>query len=91
MILDEIVKAKREEVLGRKRTAPLHELQRRCQGLPACRDFEAALHPIPPLPVRLIAEVKKASPSRGVLAAGMDPACSTSRPTSSARPREIST
>lgn len=73
MILDRIVEAKRDEILARKRSASLHELQRRCQALGPCRDFEAALHPIPPVPVRLIAEVKKASPSRGILAEGMDP------------------
>lgn len=73
MILDEIVEAKREEILARKQAAPLAELKRRCQDLEACRDFEGALHPIPPVPVRLIAEVKKASPSRGLMAEGMDP------------------
>lgn len=73
MILDRIVEAKREEILAQKRTVPLPELQRRCQDLRASRDFETALRPIPPVPVRLIAEVKKASPSRGILSGGMDP------------------
>lgn len=73
MILDRIVEAKREELVARKRAVPQRELQRRCRDLGASRDFEAALRPIPPNPVRLVAEVKKASPSRGVLAAGMDP------------------
>ena len=41
------------------------------RALPPPRDFEAALRPAGP--VALIAEVKKASPSRGVLAADLDP------------------
>lgn len=48
------------------------ELERRCRALPPARDFAAALRP-PPGGVRLVAEVKKASPSRGVLAADLDP------------------
>ncbi len=60
------------EVASRKRTAPRAGLERRCAGLPAARDFEAALTPAPG-GVRLVAEVKKASPSRGVLAHDFDP------------------
>ncbi len=60
------------EVAARKRTAPRAGLERRCAGLAAARDFEAALTPAPG-GVRLIAEVKKASPSRGVLAHDFDP------------------
>lgn len=48
------------------------ELERRCGALPPARDFAGALRP-PPGGVRLVAEVKKASPSRGVLAADLDP------------------
>src|SRR5262249_12809369 len=48
-------------------------LERQCRALPAARDFEGALRPVP-ASVRLIAEVKKASPSRGVLSSGLDPA-----------------
>jgi indole-3-glycerol phosphate synthase len=71
-ILERIVADKRAEVATRKRVAPRAELERRCAGLPAPRDFEAALRPAG-APVALIAEVKKASPSRGVLAADLDP------------------
>jgi indole-3-glycerol phosphate synthase len=71
-ILERIVVDKRAEVAARKRAASRADLERRCAGLPSPRDFEAALRP-PGAPVALIAEVKKASPSRGVLAAGVDP------------------
>jgi indole-3-glycerol phosphate synthase len=57
----------------RRRVAvPQVELERLCRDLPAARDFGAALTP-PPGGVRVIAEIKKASPSRGVLAVEFDP------------------
>jgi indole-3-glycerol phosphate synthase len=71
-ILERIVQDKRQEVASRKRTAPRAGLERRCANLPAARDFEAALTPAPG-GVRLVAEVKKASPSRGVLVRDFDP------------------
>ncbi|HEU4367707.1 MAG TPA: indole-3-glycerol phosphate synthase TrpC [Methylomirabilota bacterium] len=71
-ILERIVVDKRAEVAAGKRAASRAELERRCAGLPLPRDLEAALRPAG-APVALIAEVKKASPSRGVLAAGLDP------------------
>jgi indole-3-glycerol phosphate synthase len=71
-ILERIVQDKRVEVASRKRTAPRGELERRCADLPAARDFEAALTPVAG-GVRLVAEVKKASPSRGVLTHDFDP------------------
>jgi indole-3-glycerol phosphate synthase len=71
-ILDEIVRHKREELQGRRAAIPRAELERRCHPLGPARDFEGALRPAPGA-VRLIAEVKKASPSRGVLAPSLDP------------------
>ena len=71
-ILERIVADKRDEVTARKRATPRTELERRCASLPATRDFEAALRPAG-APVALVAEVKKASPSRGVLAADLEP------------------
>ena len=71
-ILERIVLDKRAEVAARKRAASRADLERRWTGLPPPRDLEAALR-VPEAPVALIAEVKKASPSRGVLAAGVDP------------------
>jgi indole-3-glycerol phosphate synthase len=66
-ILDAIVRDKRDEVARRRAETPRAELDRACADLTPTRDFEAALRPAPGR-VALIAEVKKASPSRGVLA-----------------------
>ena len=71
-ILDDIVRDKHEEIARRKTARPRAELERVCAELTATRDFEAALRPAAG-EVRLIAEVKKASPSRGVLAPDLDP------------------
>ena len=71
-VLDEIVANTRAEVARRRATIPRGTLERQCGAAPAPRDFEGALRP-PPGAVRLIAEVKKASPSRGVLARDLDP------------------
>ena len=75
-ILDEIVRDKREELVARRRATPQPDLERRCADLPPARDFEEALRPAAAGGVALIAEVKQASPSRGVLAraGGFDPA-----------------
>ena len=66
-ILDEIVQDKRDELVARRRAMPQSDLERRCGDLPPARDFEAALRPAAG-GVALIAEVKQASPSRGLLA-----------------------
>ena len=66
-ILDAIVRDKRDEVARRKTTAPRSSLERACATLGPARDFAAALRPEAGS-VALIAEVKKASPSRGTLA-----------------------
>lgn len=73
-VLDEIVRHKREEVEGCRRDRPLTALRDACRDLPPARELEAALRPAGAVRVRLIAEVKRASPSRGVLRGGLDPA-----------------
>ena len=71
-ILDDIVRDKRDELRRRQQATPLASLEARCRDLPPARDFEEALRPRA-TGVRLIAEVKKASPSRGTLAPTLDP------------------
>jgi len=69
-ILDRIVTAKRAEVEASRQRLGVAELERRCADLPPPRDFRAALTAGG---VRVIAEVKKASPSAGVLRSDFDP------------------
>ncbi|HEY4760407.1 MAG TPA: indole-3-glycerol phosphate synthase TrpC [Thermoguttaceae bacterium] len=70
-ILDDIVAAKREEIERDKDDVPLEKLHDYVANAPPPRDFLGALSHGPP--IRLIAEVKKASPSAGVLRADFDP------------------
>jgi len=69
MILDEIVEAKAEELTKRKQNMPLSELEK-LGSKGSKKDFTAALKGDD---IRLIAEVKQASPSRGVLRTDLDP------------------
>ncbi len=72
MILDRILATKREELAARRRALPAAELRRRAQDLPAARDFCGALRRPAGAPLRAIAEVKKASPSAGVIRPDFD-------------------
>lgn len=70
-ILDDIVATKRRELDSARARIPLAELERRLPEAPPTRDFRAALDR--PGEVQVIAEVKKASPSAGVIRADFDP------------------
>ncbi|HEX4148958.1 MAG TPA: indole-3-glycerol phosphate synthase TrpC [Pirellulales bacterium] len=70
-ILDEIVATKRRELAAAKAAVSEAELERRLADAPPVRDFFAPLAASGP--IRLIAEVKKASPSKGVIRADFDP------------------
>lgn len=72
MILDRIVAAKQEEVALLKNSAALKHAERAIADLPPTRGFAAALRSARG-EVALIAEVKKASPSKGVIRADFDP------------------
>jgi indole-3-glycerol phosphate synthase len=70
-ILDRIVANKLKEIAQAKDSVPERELTRRLAALLPTRDFAAAL--ARPGEVAVIAEVKKASPSAGVIRADFDP------------------
>ncbi len=71
-VLAAIVRDKRAELERCRIAVPQAALEARCRTLGPARDFEAALRPAAGA-VRLIAEVKQASPSRGMLAPSLDP------------------
>ena len=70
-ILDTIVVSKRRELAIAKERLPERDLERRLANAPPVRPFRAALERSGDIGV--IAEVKKASPSAGVLRADFDP------------------
>jgi len=74
-ILQRILTRKSEEVAERSARVSLDELMARCADLPATRGFAAAVEArIEKDKPAVIAEVKKASPSKGVIRPDFDPA-----------------
>jgi indole-3-glycerol phosphate synthase len=74
-ILDKIVQTKREEIAQRSALRSLDQLKESVKSLPRPRNFFSAVTKAPRngRTVNLIAEVKKASPSAGVIRADFDP------------------
>ncbi len=70
-VLDTIVASKREEVAAAKTRLPDYALRRLLADAPAVRDFAGAL--AAPGGIKLIAEVKRASPSAGLIRGDFDP------------------
>ena len=74
-VLTRILEAKRVEVAAARAGIPLAEIQRRARAAPPPRGFEAAVRAkIAQRKPAVIAEIKRASPSRGLIRADFDPA-----------------
>ena len=74
-VLQRILRRKDEEVAERSARVPLRELERLAASMPPARGFAAAIQARMAMgDPAVIAEVKKASPSKGVIRADFDPA-----------------
>ncbi len=73
-ILEKIVWHKETEVTRQREQVPLQDLQKQAQGLPETKGFGRALRQQASLQSpAIIAEVKKASPSKGIIREDFDP------------------
>ncbi len=73
-ILDKIIADKQLEIAEHKSRVSQDELIEKIKALPKCRDFAKAISKKNPRGINVIAEVKKASPSAGVIRSDFDPA-----------------
>ncbi|MFQ5621917.1 MAG: indole-3-glycerol phosphate synthase TrpC [Paracoccaceae bacterium] len=73
-ILDTIRASKLEEVRERKSRVPPGEMERRARAAPAVRPFADSLKSAAGTGYGLIAEIKKASPSKGLIRPDFEPA-----------------
>ena len=74
-VLTEILAHKAQEVARRARNTPIESLRQTCSDMAECRGFMQALHTKKTQQaIGVIAEVKKASPSKGLIRADFDPA-----------------
>jgi len=72
-ILDKIIADKKTEVELRKSQVSLEQLKEQVRSLPKCRNFYKAVTRANKRGINVIAEVKKASPSAGLIRKDFDP------------------
>lgn len=72
-ILDEIIADKRIEVSARQKHRPIEELKELAGTMPKCRNFYKAVTKPNKRGMNVIAEIKKASPSAGIIRADFAP------------------
>jgi len=73
MILDRILDSKRDEIERARQVTPLAEIRARALAAGPVRLFAAALEKAAAVGPAIIAEVKKGSPSKGIIRADFDP------------------
>lgn len=72
-ILDKILADKKTEVEQRKSQTTVEQFKQQIESMPKCRNFYSAVTKLNPRGINVIAEVKKASPSAGIIRADFDP------------------
>jgi len=71
--LDKILAVKKNEIAAAQKSAPLDVLKQKIQNLPKCRNFYQAISKSHPRGINVIAEIKRASPSAGLIRKDFDP------------------
>jgi indole-3-glycerol phosphate synthase len=72
-ILDEIIEHKRAEVAELKKQTSIEQFEEQISSMPKCRNFYKAVTKPNVRGINVIAEVKKASPSAGIICEDFDP------------------
>lgn len=72
-ILDEIISHKRKELEQQKKLVAIEQLKEQIKNLPKCRNFHKAVTKKNNRGINVIAEVKKASPSAGIIRKDFQP------------------